>query len=415
MRAPLDAPTDWYARYGDPFMIRAINGDVVMTAEPERIREIFAADPSLFDPFAAHAIAPLTGPASLLVLKGKPHRAERKLLMPPFHGARMRAYGEMMAEVAKRRFAAAATGQPFDALKVTQAISLEVILRAVLGLRPDQVDGVAAQVVQTVDGISPVFLFAPFLQVRALGLTPWDRHVARHEALDALMQARIDELRAGELGEDILSLMISARYEDGSAMHDEHIKDELRTLLVAGHETTALSLAWALDAVHRNPRVQERLVEELRTANESPEAFSRLPWLDAVCKETLRLYPVVPEVMRTLNRPWHFAGYDLPKGTSVGASVHLTHYNPELYPEPLSFKPERFNKRSYSPFEYLPFGGGHRRCIGAAFANFELRVVLAVALRGQRFECVRPEAPKVVRRNITLAPERGVLLRAHQV
>lgn len=417
MRKPLDTPTDWYARYGDPFTIRAINGDVVMTAQPDRIREMFSADPALFDPFAPQAIAPLTGPASLLVLKGARHRAERKLLMPPFHGARMRAYGRMMDEVARRRFAEVAGDEPFDALKVTQAISLEVILRAVLGLRPDEVDAVAVQVVQTVDGISPVFLFAPFLQVRAMGLTPWDRHVARYEALDALMQARIEQLRAhdgAEAGEDILSLMLSARYEDGSSMADDDIKDELRTLLVAGHETTALSLAWALDAVHRHPDVQARLLPEVLDSDDSPEAFSRLPWLDAVCKETLRLYPVVSEVMRTLNQPWTFAGYDLPKGTSVAASVHLTHYNPELYPEPLSFKPERFETRSYSPFEYLPFGGGHRRCIGAAFANFELRVVLAAALRTLSFECVRPQAPKVVRRNITLAPEQGVLLRAHQ-
>ncbi|CAN0562186.1 unnamed protein product, partial [Laminaria digitata] len=290
----------------------------------------------------------------------------------------------------------------------TQAISLEVILRAVLGLEPHEVDAVAEQVVRTVDGISPIFLFAPFLQVRALGLTPWDRHVARHDALDALMQTRIERLREGELGEDILSLMLSARYEDGSAMSDEHIKDELRTLLVAGHETTALSLAWALDAVHRDPDAQRRLVDEVASADACPEAYNRLPWLDAVCKETLRLYPVVPEVMRTLNQPWTFAGYDLLKGTSVGASVHLTHYNPELYPEPLRFKPERFESRSYSPFEYLPFGGGHRRCIGAAFANFELRVVLAAALRALSFECARPEPPKIVRRNITLAPQRGV-------
>lgn len=411
VRAPLDAPSDWYARYGDPFTIRAINGNVVMTAEPERTREIFAADPEQFEPFGVQAVAALTGPGSLFVAGGARHREERKLLMPPFHGARMRAYGQMMCEVAQRRFSEAATGEPLDALAVTQAISLEVILRAVLGLSLHEVDGVAELVVRTVNGISPVFLFAPFLQVRALGLSPWDRHMVRHEALDRLMQARIERVRGGAQGEDILSLMVSARYEDGRAMSDSDIKDELRTLLVAGHETTALSLAWALDAVHRDPQVRGRLLDEVRDAPDEPEAWSHLPWLDVVCKETLRLYPVVPEVLRTLNRPWTFAGYDLPTGTSVGASVHLTHYRPDLYPEPLRFDPARFERRSYSPFEYLPFGGGHRRCIGAAFAAFELRVVLAAALRKVDFEVLSPKAPAIVRRNITLAPQGGVPVR----
>jgi len=412
-RSPLDVPTEWYARYGDPFTIEAVNGDVVMTAEPERSRAIFSADPELFEAFAAHAVAPLTGPASLLVLSGPRHRAERKLLMPPFHGARMRAYAELMAEVGARRFAEAAAQGPFVVQKIAQEVSLDIILRAVLGLDAAEVEAVAGQVVETVDGISPLFLFFPFLQRRVFGLSPWARYQARFEAMDRLLQARIDAARASGGGEDILSLMLAARYEDGSPMADADIKDELRTLLVAGHETTALGITWAIDAIHRHPEVKARLLAEVDDAPEDPHAWSQLPYLDQEAKETLRLFPVLTEVMRTLKAPWRFAGYDLPAGTTVGVSIHLTHYREDLYPEPLRFSPERFAHRKYSPFEYLPFGGGHRRCIGAAFAGFELRVVLAAALRALAFELTEPEAPTFVRRNITLAPKGGVPARAY--
>lgn len=413
-RAPLAAPTEWYARYGDPFTIRAVNGDVVMTASPDRIRSIFGADPGQFLAFAPHAIAPLTGPGSLLVLDGERHRGERKLLMPPFHGTRMRAYAELMAEIAARRFTDAAARGPFEVQRVAQAVSLDVILRAVLGLEPAAIDAVAKQIVETVDGVSPLFLFFPFLQRRVFGLSPWARHQARYAALDRLLQARIDTIRAEGGGEDILSLMLEARYEDGSPMSDDHIKDELRTLVIAGHETTALAITWAIDAIHRHPRVQAKLLAELDDAPCEPEQWSRLPYLDLVAKETLRLYPVLTEVIRTLRAPWTFAGYDLPAGVSVAAGIQLTHYRPDLYPEPLEFRPERFAERKYSPFEYLAFGGGHRRCIGAAFAGFELRVVLGAVLRGLDFSLVEPEPPGFVRRNITLAPKGGVPVHARR-
>lgn len=411
-RAPLAAPTEWYARYGDPFTLRAVNGDVVMTAEPERTRAIFSADPDLFEAFAAHAITPITGPASLLALSGPRHRAERKLLMPPFHGDRMRRYAEIMAEVGARRFVDAAAAGPFDVQKVAQAVSLDVILRAVLGLREGELDAVSAQIVETIDGLSPVFLFFPFLQRRIFGLSPWARYEARFEALDRLLQARIDAVRAGDRGEDILSMLVDATYEGGAPMADADMKDELRTLLVAGHETTALGISWAVDAIHRHPEVKAKLLAELDDAPADPQAFARLPYLELVTKETLRLFPVLTEVLRTLKADWRFAGYDLPAGTTVAASIHLTHYRPDLYPEPLAFRPERFEDRKYSPFEYLPFGGGHRRCIGAAFASFELKVVLAAVLRALEIDLERPERPDFVRRNITLAPKGGVPVRA---
>ena len=409
-RHPLDAPPDWLTRYGDPFTLRAVNGDVVMTADPVHIKTLFGADPELFEAFAAHAVAPVTGPDSLLVLSGARHRQERRLLMPPFHGDRMRAYAQIMADAAAQRFAAASQA-PFDVQKVTQGLSLDIILRAVLGLPLEAVGDFRQRVLETVDGVSPLMLFFPFLQRGFLGLSPWDRFQARFNALDAELQAHIERVRAAGPGEDILSLMLGARYEDGEPMPDSAIRDELRTLIIAGHETTALSLAWALDALHRHPAALARVQAEVDAAPEDPSAWAELPYLDAVCKETLRLYPILTEVLRTLVRPWRFAGYDLPAGATVSASIHLTHRRPDLYPEPEAFRPERFLERKFTPFEYLPFGGGHRRCLGAAFAQFEMKVVLAHALRRHRFELQAAEAPRPVRRNPTLAPEGGVWVR----
>jgi cytochrome P450 len=407
-RHPLDAPPEWLTRYGDPFTVRAVNGDVVMTADPVHIKTLFGADPELFEAFAAHAVAPVTGPDSLLVLSGARHRQERRLLMPPFHGDRMRAYAQLMADAAAQRLAAADRKAAFNLQGVTQGLSLDVILRAVLGLPLDAVGDFRQRVLDTVDGVSPLMLFFPFLQRGFFGMSPWDRFQARFAELDAELQAHIERVRAAGPGEDILSLMLAARYEDGEPMPDSAIRDELRTLVIAGHETTALSLAWAIDALHRHPAALARLQAEVDAAPDDPAAWAELPYLDAVCKETLRLYPILTEVLRTLVRPWHFAGYDLPAGATVSASIHLTHRRPDLYPEPEAFRPERFLERKFSPFEYLPFGGGHRRCLGAAFAHFEMKVVLAYALRTYRFRLTSTQAPRPVRRNLTLAPEGGV-------
>lgn len=410
-RHPLDAPPDWLARYGDPFTVRAVNGDVVMTADPVHIKTLFGADPELFEAFGAHAMAPITGPDSVLILSGPRHRQERRLLMPPFHGDRMRAYAQLMADAAARRFEAMDRKLPFNVQNVTQGLSLDIILRAVLGLPLDAVGDFRQRVLDTVDGVSPVMLFFPFLQRGFFGLSPWDRFQTHAHALDADLAAHVERVRAAGPSEDILSLMLAARYEDGEPMTDSAIRDELRTLILAGHETTALGLAWAMDAIHRHPEVLARLQAEVEAAPDEPTAWAELPYLDAVCKETLRLYPVLTEVLRTLVRPWHFAGYDLPRGATVSASIHLVHRRPDLYPEPESFRPERFLEKKFSPFEYIPFGGGHRRCLGAAFAQFEMKVVLAYLLRTYRFTLESDVAPRPVRRALTLAPEGGVWVR----
>jgi cytochrome P450 len=398
----------WLERYGDPVTVRTINGTVVMTADPAKAKWIWAHDPDDYAQFGVEAMAPLLGARSLLTVSGEAHRRDRKLLMPPFHGARMRGYADVMAAAARRHFGRAIGVGVVRARDVAQEISMEVIIRTVFGVGDERVGTFTEAVLAVVESAGPLAFFVPALQ-RGIGpLSPYARARRRLEALDVLLQEQIERVRKDGGGDDILSMLVAARWDDGSAMDDAHIRDELRTLLVAGHETTAITIAWALDAVHRDPAVLARLRAELEGAAGSPEDDAKLPYLDAVGRETLRRWPVLPEVMRVLERPLRFDGRDVPAGHALGVAVVNIHHRPDLYPEPLSFRPERFLERKYGPHEYMPFGGGHRRCLGAAFAEFELEIVLAVAVREFTFELREREVPRAVRRNITMGPRSGV-------
>ena len=404
----------WKARYGDPFVVHAVNGRIVLTGRPELIKEIFAADPSHYDPFGADAIAPLLGSESLLLMKGDAHRAERKLLMPPFHGKRMRAYAEVMRDAARSHMRTAC-GEAVKFSDVTQALTLEVILRAVFGVVDEKtLDHFSETIVSVLDAVHPSFMFAPFLQREFGGLGPFARFRRAFEALEATMDAHLERVRAAdEPREDILSMMLEARYDDGSAMSDKHIKDELRTIVTAGHETTALALAWATDLVHRHPDVAAGIRADVDALGPEASAveLAKLKSVDNAVKETLRLRPILTEALRTLRKPLMLGGTEIPAGHTVAAVITLVHADPEIYPEPEAFKPERFAERSYKPSEYLPYGGGHRRCIGAAFADFELRIALATLVAEFDVELLDAEPPKPVRRNITMAPDTGVKVR----
>lgn len=407
---PFEYLPRWGATYGDVFTVPTLNGDAVVAASPEAVRTIFTAPPDTFKPFAVAALANLISPGSLLLLDGERHRRERKLLMPPFHGDRMRAYAKVMADTAARQLALAAATGRVETRDLAQKISLEVIIRAVFGVQEEsRVHLVADAVVAMVDALNPVLAFMPFLQRNFGGIGPFARYRRRRAALEALCLEQIERARA-QPGEDILSLMLAARYDDGTAMSDEDIFGELITLLFAGHETTALSLTWAMDLVHRNPAVLARLQQELLELgpDAEPERYAKLPYLEAVCKETLRLYPVITEVPRMLAKPLVLGEHELSPGTGVAPCMLLVHYRPDLYPEPHAFKPERFLERKYTPFEYMPFGGGHRRCIGAAFAMFEMQIVLGTALASWQFQLHDRNPPRPVRRNFTTGPSTGV-------
>ncbi|KYF62227.1 cytochrome P450 [Sorangium cellulosum] len=396
--------------YGDVFNMPMYNGDVVIAGSAASVQDVMTAPPETFVPYAVKSIAPLLGEHSLLVLSGERHRRERKLLTPPFHGDRMRAYAAIMADTAARRFAEAARAPRAVAQEITQAISLDVIIRAVFGVEePHRTRAFARAVVAMGDAVTPALAFLPLLQRELGGFGPYARFRRRVEALEALFRDQIERARAAP-GDDILSLLVSARYDDGSVMSDRAIFDQLRTLLFAGHETTALALAWALDHVHRHPGVLARLRDEIDALGPEPdpERLAALPYLDAVCKEALRLYPIATEVPRLVARPFRLGEHELQPGTGVAPCILLVHHRPELYPEPSRFRPERFLERKFSPFEYLPFGGGNRRCIGAAFAMFEMKIVLGVALSAWQFQLLDQRPPRPVRRNVTLGPAGGV-------
>jgi cytochrome P450 len=272
---------------------------------------------------------------------------------------------------------------------------MEVIIRTVFGVGDELVPTFTQAVVDVVDSAGPLAFFVPALQ-RGIGpFSPYAKARRRLARLDELLQTQIERVRREGGGDDILSMLVEARWDDGTAMDD-------------GHETTALVIAWAIDAVHRNPEVLARLREELDAAEGSPADDAKLPYLDAVGRETLRRWPALPEVMRVLVRPLQFDGVTVPAGHSLGVAIANIHHRADLYPDPFAFRPERFLERKYGPHEYMPFGGGHRRCVGAAFADFELRIVLGVAVREFAFELQQSSEPKAVRRNITMGPRGGV-------
>jgi len=334
--------------------------------------------------------------------------------MPPFHGERMRAYGRLIEEAARQRMEAVPVGAVADAFQLAQEVTLDIIIRAVFGVeQADKVRTVRAAVEAKLQATTRWLVFFPFLRRRAFGLGPWDRFDRHDQATRAVLHETLREKRARGLGEDILSLLLQARHEDGSPMPDDDVVDELTTLLFAGHETTAITLAWAMHQVLANQELLDRLAHERLAigTDPDPEDLAKLPWLGAVIDETLRLRPIVPLVARVLARDFELRGWTLPAGTAVGVSLLLLHRDPEIHPDPMAFRPERFIGHTPSPFEYAPFGGGARRCIGAAFAQMEAKLVLSTWLSMGRYVRLGAAEPPSERRNVTLGPRGGVPIR----
>jgi len=409
----LHDPIAFYAdarrRWGDPFTLGSFNGRLVITGRAELIREIFAADPASFDTWGADALAPFVGPASVLLTSGSRHRRQRKLLMPPFHGARMRTYGAAMMAAARREVAGWPRQQSFRLLPAMQRISLTVIIETVFGIRDaTRRNDWSRAIAATMDAVHPAMLFFPALQREFGGIGPWARFRRLLAQLDAMIAAEITARRThGDDGDDILRLLLAATDDDGVAMPDDEVRDQLVTLLIAGHETTALALSWALYELARDPALCARVCAELGD-EAAPEIIARLPLLDAVCQETLRRHPVVADVARTPRQPMTLAGYPVPAGAAVMPAIAAAHFDPTVFPDPDRFRPERFLERSFAPYEFLPFGGGARRCIGAAFALYEMKLALAVIVRAGTLT-LRDSGPVAVQhRGLTLGP-RGEL------
>ena len=400
------------ARRGDPFAVRLPGvGRILVTGHPDGARDIFTADPADYETVRANPIEALLGPGSLILLSGDRHARERRLLVPPFHGDRMRTYGRVIQEVVHAELARLAPGAPFAAQELMQAITLQVIVRAVFGVEGDpQRAEMHRAIVAMLDAYSPPLMLVPALRRPIAGRGPWLRFVRARACFDALLRAEVARRRAGAAAQDdILSLLVALRYEDGAALSDDDLLDELRTLLVAGHETTATVLSWALHFLHRDPAVGERLEAELAPLGgaPAPEALAALPYLGAVVNEALRLHPVVPIVLRRLRAPLTLRGVRVPAGENVAVAVSLLHARADVWDAPARFAPERFLARKYTPFEYAPFGGGHRRCLGAAFAGFEMKEVLGRVFARCELEPADPKPERPSRRMITFVPAKG--------
>jgi cytochrome P450 len=400
LREPIAFAEPLLKKYGDPFTVPTLLRPMVVTASTEGVRAIFSGDPDTFSPFAGNAGIALLGRGSVLLQQGATHRRSRKLMQPPFHGARMRSYGEKMAEIAEGNLKRAPAGR-FDIEEVFRRISLEVILATVFGVT--EIDKTRESVLAMIRSFSPLLTLFHFLQRRFF--PPWRRFQRLMAEVRSLIGAEIDRRKQAP-GEDICSLLVAARDEEGNPMDDQEIIDQLVTMVMAGHETTATALAWAVDEVWRQPELLERLRQSL---SPEPEKLAADKLLDAVCAETLRIRPLLPIVSRNLEKPFELGGYTIPAGVGVGACIALVHQREDLYPEPHVFKPERFlDGRNFTPHEYFPWGGGARRCLGAAFALYEMKIVLGRLILGGKLELASPARARYQARAATIGPKGGV-------
>ncbi len=407
VRDPLGFLIAAQRRYGDIFTISfPYFGRAVYVASPELVKAMFTGSPAQFHAGEANAtvLEPALGPNSVLTLDDAPHMQQRKLLLPPFHGEQIRHYGELMREITLREMESWPVGEPFALRPHTQRITLAVIMRAVFGVHDEDR---LIRFERLIDEFSKrVNLITAFPALRRdLGRwSPWTRFLRAREALDEFIYEEISIRRAeseasDEERDDVLSLLLQARHDDGSSMSDEELRDELVTVLGAGHETTATGLAWAMERLLRTPRVLEKLRESIAAGEDD--------YLDATVKETLRARPVILDVARKLTAPAEIGGYRLEAGTFVMAAIAGLHYREDLFPQPREFRPERFLEGKADNYAWIPFGGGVRRCIGASFAEYEMRVILRTILERADLSAPDPEPERVKVRNITLAPGKG--------
>ena len=395
----------WRRELGETFGARLLGpGDVVFISDPESLKRLFGADRvNTIAPGRNIVLKPLLGQQSLLLQEGDEHLRRRKLMLPPFHGERMRAYESLIADATAGEVTRMPVGTPFSIHPHMQAITLEVIMRAVFGVsdaaRRDELRENLVAILA--ESASPSALG---LVLGATGVLPRYRRFAERVArTDELLAAEIAERRADpdlEEREDILAMLIAARFDDGSEMSDSDVSDKLMTLLLAGHETTATGLAWTFDLLLHTPDTLEHLIAGLDAGETG--------YLDAVVTESLRIRPVVPFTGRLLKQEANLGGYDHEPGTTILAAIYMAHTNPELFPDPFAFRPERFLDESPDTYSWIPFGGGTRRCIGGAFAQMEMRVALRTVLESLRFEAVDPRPEKMTRRNVTFSPRNGV-------
>lgn len=417
--SPLPMMERYAKRYGDIFTlcVSPKRTPIVFISNPQALQEILTGDSTkqFSAPGETNVIfATLLGEYSLMSLGGMQHQRQRQLLTPPFHGERMLAYTEVINNFTEEVMDGLEVGKPFSVRDITQAITLRTIMKAVFGFdEGSRAHGLEvfmnAISNQLTSPAGVAMLYFPALRKDWGALSPWGKYLRCRQETEKLLYQEIQQRRkqADASKTDILSLLISARDEAGEPMTDKELRDELMTLLVAGQETTATALAWALYWIHKLPVVREKLLLEIDGLGANPDVttLTKLPYLNAVCCETLRIYPVAMLTLpRKVEKPVKLCGWNLEPGTLLYGSIYLIHQREDLYPEPKKFKPERFLERQFSPYEFLPFGGGVRRCIGAAFALFEMKVALVKILSEYSLSLVDNSDVKPKRRGLVTAP-----------
>ena len=420
-----------YREFGDLFGSSFLFFKTVFVANPQALKQIFENERKQFIAPGDGMAQPLIGDYGLPILSGEAHQYHRQLLIPPLHKNRISLYNQLICQITKQSMDRLPTGKPFIAHQIIQNISLEIILQLVFGVAQQERRQLLKQQIVSILSIfnSPIgasFMFLKWLRKDFAPWSPWGRFLRQREAIDKSIYAEITELRESDNSNnatqprkqkryreriDILSLLIDARDEAGESMTDQELRDELMTMLVAGHETTASAITWALYWTHYLPEVGEKLIAELNSLglNPDPADIMKLPYLSAVCNETLRIYPIAMATFpRKVREPVELLGYELPVGRSLVGAIYLVHQREDIYPDPKKFKPERFLERQFSPYEFMPFGGGTRRCIGSALAMSEMKLVLATILRNYQLELAKKQPVKPQRRNVTLTPKGGV-------
>ena len=408
--APVDFMESCERRYGDAFSVRfaGFRRPMVMLSSPVAIAALYTQPEQLLPPGRVLSLRPIMGPQSVLLLEGEAHLQRRRLMLPPFHGERMRAYEEAMREIAAAQIERWPRGRDLVVAPLMAAITLEVILRVVFGVSDARrLAGLRELLPALLAGTSSTALSVRVLLARRSGgPDPLAAFQALRAQIDTLLAAEIAQRRDehGDRG-DVLSLLLSARLPDGSPIDDGELLDQLVTLLLAGHETTATALAWTFDLLTHNPAARERLTAEIRRGDGEER------YLRAVVSESLRLRPVVPLAGRRLASELRVDGLTLPAGTDVTPAIWLTHMREDLYRRPREFRPERFLESPPSTYAWIPFGGGVRRCLGAAFAELEMRVVIGCVLRALDVAAVHAAPERVQRRNVTFSPRHGTRMR----
>ncbi len=403
---PLPFMEECRRQYGDSFSVKFLGFErpMVLISDPAAIKALYMERSHGLPPGRNIILEPIVGPRSLLIQEGAEHLSRRRLMLPPFHGERMRAYEAVVEEVVGAEIDSWPLHREFPVHARMQAVTLEVILRAVFGVsegpRLDRLRTMLETVLQ--ETAAPAQQLIGLATRRFGSGGPWARFEGKLREVDELLYAEIREHRARgglEEREDILSMLMLAEFEDGGSMSDEELRDQLMTLLLAGHETTATALAWSFDLLLRHRTALARLRDELAAGDEE--------YLRAAISESLRLRPVIPLAGRRLATELVADGLTLPAGTDVTPAIWLTHTRADLYPEPFDFRPERFLESPPDTYGWIPFGGGIRRCIGASFAEFEMRIVLREVLTRCELRKASPGPEKTGRRNITLSPKAG--------